>query len=156
MSVQVNHQAPDFKLQDTNKEFVSLSDYKGKNNVLILFYPLAFSGVCTTELCSTRDNLKLYSAFDAEVLAISVDSFFTQKAFKDAQNLNFKLLSDFNKEASKTYGVLNNDFFGMKGVSNRAAFVVDKEGILRYQEILEDASELPNFDAIQSVLSEIK
>ncbi|GAB5408857.1 MAG: peroxiredoxin [Balneolaceae bacterium] len=152
MTIQIQEKAPDFRLQNTEKEFVQLSDYKGKKNVLLLFYPLAFSGVCTTELCSTRDNLKIYESFDAEVLAISIDSFFVQKAFKDSQNLNFQLLSDFNKEASSLYGVLYEDFFGMKGVSKRSAFIIDKEGIVRYAEVLEDSSRVPNFDKIQSTL----
>ncbi len=152
MSLKVNDQAPDFKLQNTDRNFVNLSDYKGKRNVLVLFYPLAFSGVCTTELCSTRDNLKIYEAFNAEVLGISIDSFFVQKAFKESQNLNFELLSDFNKEASKNFGVLYEDFFGMKGVSKRSAFVIDKEGVVRYAEVLEDSSMVPNFEAIQNTL----
>lgn len=153
MSVSINDVAPDFKLQNTNKDFVQLSDFKGERNVLILFYPLAFSGTCTTELCSTRDNLKIYESFNAEVIGISIDSFFTQKAFKDSQNLNFTLLSDFNKTASESYGILYEDFFGMKGVSKRSAFVVDKEGVIKYAEVLEDASQVPNFNAIQEVLA---
>lgn len=155
MSIRINDKAPDFKLQNTNREFVILSDFKGERNVLLLFYPLAFSGVCTAELCSTRDNLKIYESFNAEVLGISIDSFFVQKAFKESQNLNFQLLSDFNKEASKNYGVLYEDFFGMKGVAKRSAFVIDKEGIVRYSEVLEDSSDVPNFDAIQNTLSEL-
>lgn len=155
MSVSINDVAPDFKLQNTNKDFVQLSDFKGERNVLILFYPLAFSGTCTTELCSTRDNLKIYESFNAEVIGISIDSFFTQKAFKDSQNLNFTLLSDFNKTASESYGILYEDFFGMKGVSKRSAFVVDKEGVIKYAEVLEDASQVPNFNAIQEVLARL-
>lgn len=153
--IKVNDKAPDFKLQDTNRQFVQLSDFKGKRNVVLLFYPLAFSSVCTAELCTTRDNMKLYEAFDAEVLGISIDSFFVQKAFKDSQNLNFKLLSDFNKAASEAYGILQKDFFGMIGVAKRSAFVIDKEGIVRYAEVLEDSSNTPDFIKIQEVLSEI-
>lgn len=155
MSIKVNVEAPDFKLQNTNREFVSLSDYRGKKNVLILFYPLAFSSVCTAELCSTRDNLKIYESFDAEVIGISIDSFFVQKTFKESQNLNFQLLSDFNKDVSSNYGVLYEDFFGMKGVAKRSAFIIDKEGIVRYSEVLEDSSDVPNFESIQNTLSEL-
>tara|TARA_R110000868_G_scaffold304437_27_gene565501 strand:- start:10108 stop:10575 length:468 start_codon:yes stop_codon:yes gene_type:complete len=155
MSLKVKDKAPNFKLQNTNREYVQLSDYKGRKNILLLFYPLAFSGVCTTELCSTRDNLKIYEAFDAEVLAISIDSFFVQKAFKDSQNLNFQLLSDFNKDASKKFGVLYDDFFGMQGVAKRSAFIIDKEGIVQYAEILEDSSKVPNFNIIQNTLAEL-
>lgn len=154
-NIQLNESAPDFKLQNTEKEFVSLSDFKGEKNVVLLFYPLAFSSVCTQELCSTRDNMKIYDSLDAEVIGISIDSFFVQKAFKDAQNLNFTLLSDFNKEASESYGILDNDFFGMAGVSKRSAFVIDKEGVVRYAEVLDDASNVPDFNAIQSTLAKL-
>ncbi len=153
--IKVNDKAPDFNLQNTTREFVKLSDFKGKRNVVLLFYPLAFSSVCTAELCSTRDNMKLYEAFDAEVLGISIDSFFVQKAFKESQNLNFKLLSDFNKTASKDYGILQEDFFGMMGVAKRSAFVIDKEGMVRYAEVLEDSSKTPDFNSIQDILSSL-
>lgn len=147
--------APDFTLQDTNGKNVSLSDFKGKKNVVLIFFPLAFSGVCTKELCSTRDNLKIYSSLDAEVIGISVDSFFTLKAFKDSNNLNFSLLSDFNKEVNKKYDTLYEDFFGMKGVSKRSVFVIDKEGRVAYKEILEDSDKLPKFDKVQEALADL-
>lgn len=119
----VNTKAPKFTLKNTQKEDVSLYDINEGSNVILLFFPLAFSGVCTKELCSTRDNLKIYNSLDAKVIGISVDSFFSLKAFKEANNLNFMLLSDFNKEVSKSYGVLYDDFYGMHGVSKRAVFV---------------------------------
>ena len=147
--------APNFKLQNGNFEYIELNSVIGKQNIVLLFYPLAFSEVCTEEVCEVRDNMKLYEAFDANVFGISVDSLFTQKAFKKAQNLNFELLSDFNNEASKSYGVLNNNFYGMKGVSKRSAFIIDKEGEIRYQEILEDESNKPDFRAIQKILAEL-
>lgn len=143
--------APKFILQDTSFQSVSLDDYIGKNVVLI-FFPLAFSSVCTKELCSVRDNLKIYNSLDAEVLGISVDSCFTLRAFKEAQNLNFKLLSDFNKEVSKNYEAIYEDYFGMKGVSKRAVFVIDKRGEISHSEILEDADQLPNLPKVQEVL----
>ena len=155
MALKIGDKAPDFKLQNGNKEFVQLSTFKGKSNVLILFYPLAFSSVCTTELCSVRDNMKLYNAFDAEVLGISVDSLFVQSTFKKAQNINYELLSDFNKDVSEAYGVLNENFFGMEGVSKRSAFLVDKNGEIQYAEVLEDASLVPDFKAIQAKLTEL-
>ncbi|MFA5668359.1 MAG: redoxin domain-containing protein [Balneolaceae bacterium] len=144
--------APIFNLKNTVGENVDLNDYVGKRNIVLLFFPQAFTGVCTKELCTVRDNLKLYDSLDAEILAISVDSHFTLKEFKQSQNINFQLLSDFNKEVSDKYFVLNNDFFGMKGVSKRSAFVIDKQGIVRYEEVLEDASMMPSFDNIQQVL----
>ncbi|MEQ8525545.1 redoxin domain-containing protein [Gracilimonas sp.] len=147
--------ASNFTLKDTNNEDVTLEDYKGEKNVVLLFFPLAFSGVCTKELCSTRDNLKIYNSLDAEVLAISIDSFFTLRAFKEANNLNFKLLSDFNKEVSALYNSLYEDYFGMKGVSKRSVFVINKKGIVVHQEILEDSGKIPNLSKVQEVLASL-
>lgn len=151
----VNHKAPDFTLQNTNGDKISLSDFRGKKNVVLLFFPLAFTSTCTEELCQTRDNLKIYNSLEAEILGISIDSFFTLKEFKKAQNINFQLLSDFNKEASKGYDVLYKDFFGMKGVSKRSVFLINKEGRVVYSEVLDNASELPNFNALQNKLVEL-
>ncbi|MAL16399.1 MAG: peroxiredoxin [Balneola sp.] len=147
--------APNFTLKDTNNEDVTLESYKGEKNVVLLFFPLAFSGVCTKELCTTRDNLKIYEALDAEVFGISIDSFFTLKAFKEANNLNFKLLSDFNKEVSEMYGVLYQDFFGMKGVAKRSVFIIDQQGRVAHSEILEDSGEMPNLSKVQQVLADL-
>ncbi len=153
MAVKVGEKAPEFTLHDTEKKEVSLSDHRGKN-VVLLFFPLAFTSVCTDELCHMRDNLSEYEKLDAEVIAVSVDSPFTLEKFKEEQNLNFTLLSDFNKEVSRNYGALYEDFvFGMKGVSKRSAFVIDKEGELRYAEVLENAGDLPNFEAVKETLS---
>ncbi len=147
--------APIFNLQNANFEFISNENYKGEKNLLVLFYPLAFSSVCTEELCTTRDNMKIYNSLDAEVIAISVDSLFVQKAFKASQNLNFELLSDFNKEASKKFGCFYEDYYGMHGVSKRSAFVIDKQGIVRYEEVHDQDDVIPDFNKIQSVLSEL-
>jgi len=152
MSLAVNTKAPGFTLQNTKGEKVSLQDKLGDKNVLLLFFPLAFTDVCTKELCQVRDNFKIYDALDANVFGISVDSFLTLNEFKKAQNLNFQLLSDFNREVSKKYQALYNDFFGMKGVSKRAAYLIDKEGLIRYSEVLEDASKIPDFGKIQQTL----
>jgi peroxiredoxin len=154
MAVTTGQTAPSFTLQDTEKNRRSLTDFQGQN-VVLLFFPLAFTSVCTAELCGIRDNLKNYEQLNAQPLGISVDSMFTLGKFKEDQNLNFPLLSDFNKEASAAYGALYEDFFGMKGVSKRAAFVVDKEGIVQYAEVLENAGEQPNFEAIQGKLREL-
>lgn len=152
MAIKVGDKAPDFTLKNTNGEDVTLSSYQGKSQVVVLFFPLAFTGVCTTELCTVRDSISEYNNLDAEVLAISVDSFFTLKVFKEQQNLNFQLLSDFNKETATAYGAIYEDFFGNHGVAKRSAFVVDNEGTLKYVEILENAGDLPDFDAIKSAL----
>lgn len=141
-----------FSLKNSEGEDVSLSDLTQDKSAVLLFFPLAFTSVCTTELCTMRDNMKIYNSLNANVAAISVDSFFTLKEFKKANNLNFQLLSDFNKEVSAAYGALYDEFHGMKGVSKRSAFVVNSEGIIEYSEILESAGDLPDFKAIQDTL----
>ncbi len=151
--MEINTKAPDFKLFNTDKKEITLSDNEGKH-VLLLFFPLAFTSTCTAELCSIRDNYSVYNNLNTIVYGISVDSLFTLAKFKSDQNLNFELLSDFNKTASKDYNCLYNDFvFGMKGVSKRAAFVIDKDGKIQYSEILENAGELPDFNAIKNCLN---
>ncbi|MER3463106.1 MAG: peroxiredoxin [Chitinophagaceae bacterium] len=152
MTVQVGQPAPNFTLFSSDKQAITLSEQKG-NNVLLLFFPLAFTSVCTAELCSVRDNLKQYENMNAKVFGISVDSPQTLARFKEDQNLNFPLLSDFNKEVSKEYDCLYEIFaMNMKGVSKRAAFVIDKQGIIQYAEVLENAGLQPNFEAIQQSL----
>jgi peroxiredoxin len=152
MKIEIGIQAPDFTLHDSEKNEVKLSDQKG-NNVLLLFFPLAFTSVCTKELCSVRDNIGMYNNVNAKVFGISVDSPQTLAKFKADQHLNFPLLSDFNKEASEVYGCLYDVFAGwMKGVSKRSAFVIDKSGTVKYAEILEKAGDLPNFEAINATL----
>jgi peroxiredoxin len=154
MSIQVGQAAPAFTLYDTDKNKVALADLKGKN-VVVLFFPLAFTGVCTTELCNVRDNIAVYNNTNATVLGVSVDSLFTLGKFKAEQNLNFPLLSDFNKDAAKAFCVLYETFpaFEMQGVSKRAAFVIDAEGVVRYAEVCPTPGDLPDFAAIQQTLS---
>lgn len=155
MKIEVGQKAPTFTLLDSDKNEVSLEQYKGKN-VLLLFFPFAFTGTCTAELCSTRDDIASYNNANAQVLGISIDTRFTLGKFKAEQNLNFPLLSDFNKGVSTAYGCLYETFLGMNGVSKRSAFVIDKDGTVRYAEILENASELPNFVAVKEVLAGLK
>ncbi len=156
MSLKINDTAPDFKLFNTEKKEISLSDCKGKN-VVILFFPLAFTGTCTTELCHMRDDIANYNSLNAVILGISIDSLFVLGKFKEAQNLNFDLLSDFNKVASNAYGCLYDEFiFTMKGVSKRSAFVVDKNGKIQYEEILEKATEQPNYENIKACLAKLR
>jgi peroxiredoxin len=153
MAIEKGQKAPDFTLFNSEKNKVSLTDYQGKN-LVILFFPQAFTGVCTNELCSVRDNLNVYTGLNAEVVGISVDSIFTLAKFKDEQKYNFPLLSDFNKSVSQAYGAFYDEFvFEMKGVSRRSAFVVDKEGVVQYAEVLESAGDLPNFEAIKDTLT---
>lgn len=156
MAVQVNDKAPAFTLHSDNQEQVSLSDYAGRN-LVINFFPLAFTGTCTEQMCTMRDALAQYNSLDTEVVGISVDSSFTLGKFKEAEKLTFPLLSDFNKEVSRQFGALYEEFvMGMRGVSKRAAFVIDKEGVIRYAEVLESAGDLPNFAAIKTTLEEIQ
>lgn len=152
MTLKVGDKAPNFTLRDTDKAEVALSDYRGKN-VLILFFPLAFTGVCTDELCSIRDEKSEYDGMNVDILAISVDSLFTLDKFKKEQNYNFPMLSDFNKDVARAYGALYEDFvLGMKGVAKRSAFLIDQNGTIRYAEVLESAGDLPNFDKIKDTL----
>ncbi len=152
MKIEIGQKAPAFTLTDSENNQVNIENYKGKN-ILLLFFPLAFTGTCTAELCSLRDDIASYNKANAQVFGISVDSRFVLGKFKEEQKLNFPLLSDFNKEASTAYGAIYDDFIGMKGVSKRSAFVIDKEGIVRYAEVLEKASDLPDFIAIKNVLA---
>ena len=154
--IQVGQPAPDFSLYSSDKEVVHLSEQKGAN-VLLLFFPLAFTSVCTAELCSMRDNLKIYERLNASVFGISVDSLYTLKKFKEEQHFNFSLLSDFNKEVSIRYNCLYETFsYGMKGVSKRSAFLIDKQGIIQYAEVLENAGLQPDFEQIQVKLRDLK
>lgn len=147
--------APDFTLKNTNKKDVTLSDFQDEKNVVLFFFPFAFSSVCTKELCSTRDNMKMFEALNSEVLGISVDSTYALKAFKEAQNLNFTLLSDFNKKVSRDYEAFYENFNGMNGVAKRAAFVINKKREIVHSEILEDASQIPDLEKIQKVLADL-
>lgn len=147
--IQVGQTAPDFSLYDSDKKLVRLSEHK-EDNVLLLFFPFAFSSTCTTELCSIRDNIKIYENLKVLPIGISVDSLYTLKKYKEDQHLNFPLLSDFNKEVSTLYGCIYELFsYGMKGVSKRSAFLVDKQGIVQYAEVLDNARTQPDFGAIE-------
>ncbi|MBL7811719.1 MAG: peroxiredoxin [Bacteroidetes bacterium] len=155
MTLQIGSAAPDFTLPDSEKNLIELSSFRGRN-VVLLFFPFAYTGVCTTELCGVRDTLHDYTSLNAEVLAISVDSPFTLKQWKTEQGFNFTMLSDFNKEASTAYGSLYETFsVGLKGVSKRSAFVIDREGVIRYAEVLDNAGEIPNLDAVKATLSSL-
>lgn len=148
MSLTIGQPAPQFTLPATDRRMVSLSEYKGKK-VVLHFFPFAFTGVCTTQLCTMRDNFGYYEGMNAVVLGISVDSPFTLGKFKEENNYQFDLLSDFNKEVSAAYGALYDEFIlGLKGVSKRAAFVIDEDQNIIYAEVLDNAGDLPDFNAI--------
>ena len=152
MTLQVGDKAPLFTLLNSETQAVSLTQYKG-SKVVLHFFPMAFTGVCTTQLCTLRDDLSTYEALGAQVLAVSVDSPFTLAQFKKDQGYTFPLLSDFNKEVTQAYGAFYDEFvLGLRGVAKRAAFVIDEEGVIRYAEVLESAGDLPNFAAIKATL----
>ncbi|MFD2570400.1 redoxin domain-containing protein [Spirosoma soli] len=148
--------APAFTLFNSDKKEVSLESFKDRN-LIILFFPMAFTSVCTAELCEMRDNISVYAGLNTDIVAISVDSPFTLAKFKEEQNLPFDLLSDFNKDVSQAYDTYYETFvMNMKGVSKRSAFVVDRNGIIQYAEVLDNAGEVPNFNAINETLEHIK
>jgi glutaredoxin-dependent peroxiredoxin len=155
MALEPGQNAPDFTLFSSENKPVSLTDYKGKN-LVVLFFPMAFTSVCTAELCEMRDNIGTYTNLNTDVVGISVDSPFTLAKFKAEQSLPFPLLSDFNKEVSTAYGSIYETFvMSMKGVSKRSAFVIDAEGVIQHAEVLENAGAVPSFAAIQEALSVI-
>jgi len=159
MALKVGDSAPNFTLKSSELADVSLSDFAGKQNVIVLFFPLVNTGVCEKELCAMRDGMAVYENLDAQVLAISIDSPFSQKLWNEKQKFNFPLLSDFNKEVCQSYGAYYDVFvpgkLDFKGVAKRSAFVVDKSGIIQYAEVLEDAGMEPNYVAIQEVLKNL-
>jgi peroxiredoxin len=135
-----------------DRQPVTLSALKGKP-VVLAFFPAAFSSVCQQELCTFRDSIETLNKAHAQVLGISTDTFFALKAFQDAQHLNFPLLSDYNKEVIREYGVFNEDMIGLKGIAKRAVFVVDGRGVVRYREVLDDARNEPNYKEVLGSVS---
>ena len=151
MSADVGSKAPDFTLMNQDRQPVTLSQLRGRP-VVLAFFPAAFSSVCEKELCTFRDAMAQLNKAKAQVLGISVDTFFALKAFQDQQKLNFPLLSDFNKQVIREYGAFNDDMIGLKGIAKRSVFVLDKDGIVRYREILDDARNEPNYQKVYDAL----
>lgn len=155
MALSIGTQAPDFKLFSSDKKEVSLSDFKGKN-LVINFFPAAFTGVCTAQMCSSRDDLSFYNGLNAAVIGVSVDMPFTLAEFKAKNNLNFDLLSDFNKDLIKAYNMVQENFaLGLKGVARRGVVVVDGSGIVRYVEVTPSPGDQVNFAALKEALSQL-
>ncbi|CAN5427218.1 peroxiredoxin [soil metagenome] len=161
MALKVGDKAPDFSLKSKNQtgevKDVKLSDFKGKN-VVLSFFPQSFTGTCTTQMCTISNDAPEYGD-NTETLGISVDSVFTQEAFGKQNNINYPLLSDFNREVTDTYGVRFGDdefVYGMKGVAKRAVFVIDKDGVIRYTETTENAGKLPDFEKVKEALKDLK
>jgi peroxiredoxin len=151
MSVDVGSTAPDFTLTNHDRQPVTLSAQRGKP-VVLAFFPAAFSSVCTKELCTFRDSIARLGNLKAQVYGVSVDTFFTLKAFHDHEKLSFPLLSDFNKQVIRDYGVFNEDMIGLKGIAKRAVFVIDKQGVVRHREVLDDARNEPDYGRVFVIL----
>jgi peroxiredoxin len=153
MSVDVGTKAPEFTLPNQDREPVSLADQLKKGPVVLAFFPAAFSGTCQAEMCTFRDSMAELNKSSASVLGISTDTFFAQKAWADQQKLNFPLLSDFNKDVIRQYGVVNPDMIGLKDISKRAVFVIDKGGVVRHREVLDDARNEPDYTKVTQALA---
>ena len=159
MAIPVGSKAPDFSLkskQASGLVDVRLSNNFGKKNTLLLFYPLAFTSVCTQEMCDISSGLNAYSSLNADVVGISVDSPFAQEAWAQKEKIGITLASDLNKKTAEAYGTLLADLLGLGSVSARAAIVIDKQGIVQYSEQTPSPKELPNFKAIKETLAKLK
>ena len=155
MAAEVGSHAPDFTLVNEDRQPVTLSQHIGSSNIVLAFFPGAFSGTCTKEICALRDSLKQLEGLGAKVFGISVDTFFALKAWADQQKPGFSLLSDFNKEVIRLYDVVNPDMIGLKNIARRAVIVIDKKGSIRYREALDDARNEPDYGKLRKALSEL-
>lgn len=159
MAIPVGSKAPDFSLKsrkDGSVVDVKLADHVGKKNTVVLFFPLAFTGVCTTEMCDVTAGLNQYQQLNADVIGISVDSPFAQEAWAAKEKIGITLASDLNKKTAKDYGVLLDDLGGFGSTSARAAFVIDRNGVVQYSEQTPTVKDLPNFNAIRETLGKLK
>ena len=155
MSIDVGAKAPDFALVNQDRETVRLSEVVKKGPVILAFLPGAFSGTCTAEMCNFRDSSSELNKTNAQVLGISTDTFFALKAWADQQKYDFPLLSDYNKEVIRQYDVVNPDMIGLKDIAKRAVFVIDREGVVRHREVLDDARNEPDYGKVRETLAAI-
>jgi peroxiredoxin len=155
MPVDVGAKAPEFTLPNQDREPVSLSEQLKSGPVVLAFFPAAFSSVCTTEMCTFRDSASELNKVNAKVLGVSVDTFFALKAWADAQKLDFPLLSDFNKTVIRQYDVVNPDMIGLKDIAKRAVFVIDRNGVVRHREVLDDARNEPDYGKVKQALASL-
>ena len=153
MSVDVGAKAPDFTLPNQDRENVTLSDKLRNGPVVLAFFPAAFSSVCQQEMCTFRDSMAELNKSNAQVLGVSTDTFFALKAWGDSQKLNFPLLSDYNKNVIRSYGVVNADMIGLKDISKRAVFVIGRDGTVKHREVLDDARNEPNYEKVKQALA---
>ena len=155
MAVEVGSKAPEFTLVDQDRESVTLSAELKKGNVVLAFFPGAFSGTCTKEMCNFRETMSHFKSANAHVLGVSTDTFFALKAWRDQQHFDFQLLSDYNKDVITAYGVVNPDMIGLKNIAKRAVFVIDTSGIVRYREVLDDARNEPDYGKLSEALTRL-
>lgn len=148
MGAKTGDRAPRFELPAAPGETVSLAEELGEGPAVLLFFPLAFSRVCTREMCAFRDDWERWEETGARMLAISVDSPFVTSRFREELELPFPVLSDFNRTAAEAYGVLEDDMMGLRGVAQRAAFVVDRDGKVVYRWVADDAGQEPDYEAV--------
>jgi peroxiredoxin len=158
MVLRIGQKVPDFSLPDYNKQERKLSEFLDRGSVVLSFFPFAFSGVCDKEMCTFRDSMTRFNSINSQVIGISVDSLFTLKVFAQTYNLQFPLLSDFNKKVVRTYDVLQNNWvaFGYRGVSKRATFVVDRNGVLRHRWVTDVPSQEPPYEEILVTLGKLR
>jgi len=153
---EVGSKAPDFTLVDQDRKRVTLSDEIGSANIVLAFFPGAFSGTCTKEMCTLRDSMGQLNGLGAKVFGISTDTFFTLKAWGDHERLGFPLLSDYNKEAIAAFDVVNPDMIGLKNIAKRAVIVIDRNGTIRYRETLDDARNEPDYEKLRQALRQLE
>jgi glutaredoxin-dependent peroxiredoxin len=159
MAISVGSKAPDFSLKSKTASGLSdvkLSDNFGKKNTVLLFFPLAFTSVCTTEMCDITAGLNSFTGLNADVIGVSVDSPFAQEAWAQKEKIGVKLASDLNKKTAEAFEVLLPDLIGLGAVAARAAFVIDRNGVVQYSEQTPSPKELPNFNAIKDTLAKLK
>ena len=153
MSIDVGAKAPDFTLPNQDREPVTLSEQLKSGPVVLAFMPAAFSSVCTTEMCTFTGSSSELNKVGAKVLGITVDTFFALKAWADSQKLGYPLLSDFNKTVIRQYDVVNPDMIGLKDIAKRAVFVIDRSGVVRHREVLDDARNEPDYQKVYDTLA---
>jgi len=153
MAVEAGSKAPDFTLMDQDRKPVTLSAAVQNGPVVLAFFPAAFSSVCQTEMCTFRDSIATLDTSKAQVFGVSTDTFFALKAWHDQQRFGFPLLSDYNKDVIRLYGVTNPDMIGLKDIAKRAVFVIDRQGIIRHREVLDDARNEPNYQDVEAALA---
>ena len=155
MFVDVGVKAPDFTLHNQDRQDVTLSQELKKGPVVLAFFPAAFSGTCQQEFCTFRDSAADLNTVNANVVGVSTDTFFALKAWADQNQLTFPLLSDYNKQVIRQYGVVNPDMIGLKDIAKRAVFVIDRNGVVRHREVLDDARNEPDYGKITQALASL-